>query len=156
LFQDLLSIKKFRETAASSEMVKKRAILDDRSRQTELARQTLEDHHRFRLRREDELFLTIKDQLVHLTDIEQMKQQVALLREKEALLHNRILEAEKLQKQALEALQQAQQVYAEAVRAREKFQQFIEVQITLERKEQEWKEEQEMEEFTSPTTTPEA
>lgn len=146
MYDDLLRIKQHREQTAANEVLRQKRRLEESAKSVEQARQDAAEYHDYRLQREISLFDEIKNRTVLLRDLENMKLRVALLREKEADMEARILEAEKQLTQVKQDLEQARQQHMEAVREQEKFKQFMEVQWENKRREEAIREEQELEE----------
>ncbi len=148
--EQLLRVKKHRESTAANEVVRCRRHLEQCAHALEQARRTVGDYTEWRRQREGELFESFREQLVQLNELENFNMHIGLLREREAELHNEVLEATKVVQDAGAALSYSQQQHIAAVRAKEKFQMFIDIQRQLEHQEQERREELELEEFTPP------
>jgi len=149
MYNDLLRIKAFREQTAANEVTRHKRLVKEQTQALQAARDEAARFQDYRIEQEKKLFEEIKGRTVVLRDLENMKQHVALLREKEALLDTKILDVEKQLTQAEQALEQARKHHMETVREHEKFKQFIEVQWEAERREQESREEQEVEEVAA-------
>jgi type III secretion protein O len=156
IVDDLLEIKVFREDRASAEVTKCRVALEEAVMLVERRRQELLDYQAWRVRREDEMYDEIEQQLVHLQDLEDLKADIGLLRGREALFEQRIQDAENARGGARTALGAAEAAYAQAQRNRQKFEEVSALFEYEERLERERLEELELEEFTTPRTDPEA
>ncbi len=149
MFKELLAIKRFREGQAELRVARERTS----HQQAELARvaaqQTLE---RFRLEaveRELGMYADLCSRVVKLRDIEDVMQGVATLRDTE---HQREKDVERADEQvdhALKALATARESHRLATRMTEKFVELAQIHLDQHLREQEYKEDQEMEEAAS-------
>ena len=145
----LLRIKVHREQTAAQALRRQQSLLEQQTQAVQRARDEATQFHEYRLQQEQRLFADIKGQLVALRAIEDMNRKIADLREQEVQLKNRIVEEEKRLEEAKKALEAARRQHVSAVREREKFEQFIEAQRAIERRDQMMKEEAELEEIAS-------
>ena len=146
MFDDLLRIKKFREDAAKREVKVAEARLAERLKAVRDAEEALTDHHTFRVAEEKRLFNEMKGMEVHLSDLEDMKQTVGLLRNDELHLREKIDEERNTVPPAQQKLSDAKGVYSQAMTATEKFRQFVEIQRQEEAREATFREDAEAEE----------
>ncbi|MDQ5908195.1 MAG: type secretion protein [Pseudomonadota bacterium] len=149
MYGELLRIKIHREQNAGQAVRRQQQVVEQQVQMVQQARQEVVQFREYRIQKEQQLFDEIKGQLVALRAIETMNQNIAALREQEALLETRILEEEKRLKEAQKALEEARQRHQATIREREKFDQFVEVQQAIENREQMMKEENELEEIAS-------
>ena len=149
MYGELLRIKVHREQNAGQAVRRQQQVVEQQVQTVEQARQEVVQFRDYRMQKEQQLFDEIKGQLVALRAIETMNQNVAALREQEALLEARILDEEKRLKEMQKALEEARQRHQATIREREKFDQFVEVQRAIEDREQMMKEENELEEIAS-------
>lgn len=151
VLDSLLEIKKFRENSAHNELQNRRRIQEERARDLERSQDDLRQYHAFRERREVELFEEIRGKLVTLRELDDQKMQIHFLREKEANMEGRVLEAENALNKAKDGVDEARRLHQEASRTVEKYRTFIDIQRQAERREAERREELELEEH--PVTT---
>lgn len=149
MYGELLRIKIHREQNAGQAVRRQQQVVEQHVQTVEQARQEVVHFRDYRMQKEQQLFDEIKGQLVTLRAIETMNQNVAALREQEALLEARILDEEKRLKEMQKVLEEARQRHQATIREREKFDQFVEVQRAIEDREQMMKEENELEEIAS-------
>lgn len=145
----LLRIKVHREQTAAQALRRQQGLLEQQAQALQRAHDEAAQFHEYRLQQELRLFADIQGQLVALRAIEDMNRKIADLREQEVQMNNRIVEEEKRLEETKKALETARRQQVAAVREREKFEQFIEVQRAVERREQMMKEEAELEEIAS-------
>jgi Type III secretion protein YscO len=146
MFADLLRIKKFREDAAARAVKVSEQEVALRRQAVRDAEEALEKHRTFRLVEEDRLFDEIKGIEVSMKKIDAMKGAVAQLRDDEARLERAIGQARKAVPPAEETLAQTVAAHRDAVKATQKFAQFVEIQQQTEKKEASRREEAELEE----------
>ena len=146
MFDDLLRIKKFREDAAKRAVTVAEARLAERLKAVRDAEEALSDHHAFRIDEERRLFNEMKGEEVHLSDLENMKQAVGLLRNDELHLREKIDEERQTVPPSQKALAEAKEAHSHAMTATEKFRQFVAMQRAEEAKEAAFKEDAEAEE----------
>ncbi len=147
MFADLLRIKEFREDAAQRGVKVAEARLTERLKAVRDAEEALKAHQEFRVTEERRLFEEVKGEPVLVTRLDQMKQAVALLRDDERLLEDKIEEERKTVPPAQEALAEAKENYSSAQTATEKFRQFVAIQREEEAKEAAYREDAEAEEI---------
>jgi type III secretion protein O len=150
IVDDLLDIKIFREERASGEVTKCRLALEEAVMLVERRKQELADYRVWRVRRENEMWDGIEQQLVHLQDLEDLKADIGLLRGRETVFEQRIQDAENARGEARTALDAAEAAYTQAQRNRQKFEEVSAIFEHEERLERERLEELELEEFTTP------
>lgn len=143
--EELLRIKEFREDLASTELRKRRHRLEEALKVLEAKRAELDGYRRWRVRREDELFDEIQGRLVRVRDLEDLKTDIALLRDKERLLEQYLTDAEKARQSAKEAVEAAIEALNAAIRATRKFEEFVGLWREQARRERERFEELELE-----------
>jgi type III secretion protein O len=146
VYDDLLRIKAFREQSAANAVTRQKRVVEECVQAVQQARDEVVRFRDYRAQQEQRLFEEIKGRPVPLRAIEDMKLRAAALKEKETGLETQILAEEKCLKEARQALEQARQQYAEAVRSHEKFNEFMMIQGEAERREQAIREENELEE----------
>ena len=118
--EDLLRVRNFREDNAANELTRRRRAVEQAEQLVQQRKRELEEYIQWRINREEELYREVMQKPVQLKALDDLKQDIQLLREKEHLYEERIREAEKAVVQAKEALDQAQADYQAAVRDRQK------------------------------------
>lgn len=146
-YGELLRIKRYREQLATQALRREQQRFDQQARIVQQARDEAQSFHDHRLSEEQRCFEAIRNQLVLVESIEDMNRYTAQLREREALLNQRVLDEEKQLQSARQALEAARERQATSVRECEKFEQFVAVQRAIEEREQIMREEQELEEI---------
>ncbi len=121
VIQQIVDVKERREDRAQEEVRRRRLALEDAARRVEQRRQELQDYKTWRVRREVELWDEIETRVVKLRDIEDLKTDIGLLRGREQVLAEKVVEADKARNDANTALTQAIGVLDAAARARQKF-----------------------------------
>ena len=145
--QDLLNVRKIREDNAAAEVTLRRQLVAEAEQNVVRRKQELQDYIQWRIQREQELYDSVMQQEVHLNDLEELKLDVQILRDKEHAYKEKIIEAEKQLKDAQDNLETAKQKYTEAVRNREKLDEHKKIWTEEAEKEQEFEAEKEMEDF---------
>lgn len=125
--KDLLRIKIFREEKAQRELAKARSLLQQADQQLKAAKQASRDFQKESLAREKAMYAELCTRLVLLREIESVRIDVDLMKEKAAQLQQQVQDAESLRSEAAESVEQARAVYSEAVRMREKFDELLRI-----------------------------
>lgn len=149
MYQDLLRVKQHREQSANQALRTQQQLVLQQTKIIEQARGEVERFQTDRLIEEKNDFAALKGQAVPLSRIETMNNKAAEMREREALLRNRILEEEQKLDTLRQALDRARQRQLAAVRAREKFEQFAAQQQLIVQQALDRREENELEEIAS-------
>jgi type III secretion protein O len=121
VIQRIVDVKERREDRAQEEVRRRRLALEDAARRLEQRRKELDDYKVWRVRREIELWDEIERRTVKLRDIEDLKLDIGLLRGREQVLAERVVEADKARSDANAALTEAVAVLEAATRNRQKF-----------------------------------
>lgn len=153
ILQDLYRIKELRESGALTKVRKCRRFAEQKMRERDACAKELADYKHWRPQREDELFMQLKRQPVKMQGIDDYKAALSLLRERENVLVAQLEQAEKALASSQAALNEAQTQHANAVKAKEKFAEFLEAWNLETERQQERKEDLEMEEFRVRTLT---
>ncbi len=148
MLHDLLKIKHIREQSAEREVRKCQSQLEKAQQEVKNRQTAFEEYVEWRVQEEKRLYDNIINAEIHQNDLDKLKQEVAILREKDVTLEQAIAEAEKEVEVAKLALLEAQQQHAKAMQAVEKFEEFTKIQDEEAKKEAERLEDLEMEEFT--------
>ncbi|NJN46467.1 MAG: YscO family type III secretion system apparatus protein [Candidatus Competibacteraceae bacterium] len=146
MYNDLLRIKAFREQNAAAAVTRQKRVVEECVQSVQHARDEVVRFRAYRIQQEQQRFDDIKGRPVPLQAIENMKLHAAGLKDKESRLESQILVEEKRLKEAQQALEQARQHHADAVREHEKFSEFMAIQREAEQREQALREENELEE----------
>lgn len=121
VIQRIVDVKERREDRAQEDVRRRRLALEDAARRLEQRRKELDDYKVWRVRREIELWDGIERRTVKLRDIEDLKLDIGLLRGREQLFAEHVVEAEKARSEANAALTDAVAVLEAATRNRQKF-----------------------------------
>lgn len=162
MLRDLLKVKNIREESAEREVKRcKHELelaeqeLERREQEVERRKQELQDYILWRSQEEQRLYDNIMNTNVQQHDLDQLKQKVALMRDKDVTLEQAITEAQQQVvaaqqqvDQAKQVLETARQAHYKAKQAVEKFEEFCKVQDEEAAKEVSRLEDLEMEEFT--------
>ena len=143
---ELLSIKTFRESRAELNVRKQRGVLAEAIDRRDAEERKLEEYRRFALGHERELYDDLRRRVVRLRDIEDVQQEVVVLRNGERS-HEALLEqAERTKDLEQKHLDEARETHREATRMKQKFVELVDVYSEEELKELERKEDAELEE----------
>ncbi len=145
--QDLLRVRNIREDNAANELARRRTEVEAAEKIVEQRKQELKEYTEWRIRREEELYQEIIEKKVQLKELDDLKQSIGLLREKEFVYEDRIREAERLLREAQEALEQAHEEYRAAVKNRQKIDEHKSIWAQEEAKIDEANQEKELEDF---------
>lgn len=141
---DLLKVRELREDAASKEVTRAQEKLESCEAYLERKKKELEDYKQWRPGEEDRLFAKIMKKEISQEKLNEVKAQVAILREKELVIEKEVEEAE-------DALEQAKENHRKAMRELEKIKEH-KIHWTEEaKKEAEFLADKEMEEFRKHT-----
>jgi hypothetical protein len=145
--QELLRVREFRETSRANEMKVKKARLNDAERMVAIKKEELSEYRIWRVQKEDSLYEEVQGSYISLKDLDNLKLKVSLLREKEALLDNNLVEAEKARETVREEFQRARNAYHHAVREKRKIEEHKKIWLEEMAREEERATDKEMEEF---------
>lgn len=149
VFNDLLAIKRFRESQAELAVARQRQLLAEAERLREEARERLEKFRAWAKQREREMYGDLCSRVVRVREIEDVLQGVAGLRQGESQHATQVEEADAQAQRTAEALARSRQDHRDAVRMTEKFVELAQVHWDEHLKEVERKEDLEMEEVAS-------
>ena len=149
VLKDLLRIKIFREEKAERAVAKARLALIEADESLNQARQALKDFKSESIRREKAMYAELCTRLVVLREIEDVRVDVDLMKEKAERLKEQGEAAELAREEAAEKVEQARVVHRDAVRMREKFDELLKTVIEERDLEVSRQEELEMEESAS-------
>jgi type III secretion protein O len=117
----IVDVKEMREERAGDELRRCRLALEAAARRVEQSRRELVEYRDWRVRRENEMYDAIEQKLVRVRDLEDLKTDIGLLRGKEQVFQEKILQAEKARQEAHKAQTTAEKALELAVKARQKF-----------------------------------
>ena len=120
LLQDLLNVRGRREDAAHDRVMASRKLLEQAELEVVRRKQERVDYIAWRIQREEELYQQIMNHLVQIRNLDDLKIDIQLLREKESVYEQRILEAEKGVADAKDALHNAEAELRKASRDKRK------------------------------------
>ena len=146
MFANLLRIKRFREESAARAVKVAQHEVTVREQAVRDAEEAVVKHREFREPEEDRLFAEIKGTEVSMKKLDVMKAKVAVLRDDELRLVEAIETVKKAVPPARDALAKAEAAHRDAVKATQKFEQFVEIQREAAAKEAGRREEAELEE----------
>ncbi|HSI82937.1 MAG: YscO family type III secretion system apparatus protein [Candidatus Methylacidiphilales bacterium] len=146
--QDLLRLRKLRENNASNAVTRARKAAREAEEALEAQKKALEDYRIYRVKEEDRLYEQIILKKIHLNDLDDVKQAIGWLRERELLEIKKVADAELAVVKAKEVLEKAQLVYQQAVRDSQKIEEHKTMALEEWQKEQERNADLELEEFT--------
>jgi type III secretion protein O len=148
MIDELLFIKKFRETKAEKEFQKARQALLEAHKAQELASQELQSFQWQAEQSEQAWYRDLCSKVVTVRDISHVQEDVAMLRQTEQEYAQRLRKAEQQHVQAKDHQVQANTRMREATKAREKFTELARNHHGIVAKEAERKEELELEEVS--------
>lgn len=150
VFNDLLEIKEHRENAAEAEERRCGHRLEEAAVAQQRALAALADYRAWSARRERELYEAVIGRLVGLRDLEDLKQTVLALRDRERVLEQEAKDAEVVRAKAAQMFADAKAVHARAIVQKQKFVELAAVYLDELRVERERAEDRESEEFRAP------
>ncbi|WP_422134747.1 type III secretion system stalk subunit SctO [Endozoicomonas sp. ALD040] len=148
MLHELLKVKQIREKSAQDQVRKCEYRLEQAQLEVKNKEQELEEYIDWRCKEEQRLYDNIINTEVKQNELDQLKANVARMREKDVLLEQAINEARQDVEKAKEQLEQAREDHMKAMQAVEKFEEFTKVQDEEAAKEAARLEDLEMEEFT--------
>lgn len=148
LLAELYRIKQLREANALIEVRKRRYHVEECARAKAQKTSELADYRHWRPTREDELFADIRHKPVVLKAVDDYKAALGLLRERENGLADQVKQIEQVLATAKEELTAAEVSHAAALRAKEKFAEFLDIQRREVQRFKDYREDLELEEFS--------
>jgi len=149
VFDELLSIKRFRESQAELAVARERRHFHEAEMAYGAQRRSLEDFRAWAERREHDLYDDLCSRQVRVREIENVLQDVAGLRDGERQREQRVLEAGELLNQARKNLDGERVRHREATRHTEKFVELAQIHLAAHIKVIQDKEELELEEVAT-------
>lgn len=147
VYHELLQIKQFRETKAETEVRRHRALVAEANRAIEELQRKLEEFRIWSDSHELGLYDDLCTRLVKLREIEDLRDAVAELRNRERNMEQGVRDAEGKREEAARALDGAVEAHSDASRQTNKFKELSRVYSEEVRLELERQEDLEMEEF---------
>ncbi|MBS1196647.1 MAG: type secretion protein [Proteobacteria bacterium] len=146
IFDEILSIKNFRENRAELAMFKQRTVLEAAMAARDEAQKILSAFIEEALRREHNLYQDLCSRLVRLRDIESVQMEVVDLRHREHGYEENLVKSEQARTAEEQRLDEAKQCHQQAVIMKQKFVELVEVYNDEYMKQAERAEDAEMEE----------
>lgn len=150
IFAELLQLKIRREQGAERRLSLARLEARKAADKVIELENKLKEYRVWMVEHQDQLFTDICQKTVKVREIEELRTRILMLRDEEQAIQTSIDDANKAHQQALEAVHLAEQRLSEATRQREKFEDLAESYDAELREALAYKEEMEMEVFTSP------
>jgi hypothetical protein len=147
MLNELLRLKVYREDKAEMGLARCRLALAEVTKRTEQARDALTSYQRWSVEQELCLYGALYGHTVRLRDLNYLREDVVILRQKERALGESLAEVETERTQADTAVRDSRVVHDQATRAREKFVQLVKQQSEEIRLESERKEDIELEDL---------
>jgi type III secretion protein O len=144
----LLTVREFREQAASNEVNACKARVREAQELVEKRKQELRDYIQWRVEEEKRLFAEIKNREIAYRGLEDHQQDIQQLRGREAQYHESIHQAEAAVEQAKKNLTAAQERHRIACQEKRKIEEHREIWKEEQKKIAALEEDKEMEEFT--------
>lgn len=123
----LLRIRELREREAASRLATVRQEVEQAQRDLEQARQDLEDYVRWRLEKETELYAEITGAMLSVRELENFRQNLTALREKDHEYQTRIHEAREHLEQMNRNLEQQRQAHSKALAGKRKIEEHSDI-----------------------------
>lgn len=150
VFAELLHLKIRREQGAERRLILSRLEARNAAENVTKLETRLQEYRDWMVERQDQMFDDICEKTVKVRAIEELRTRILMLRDEEQIIETSIDDARKAHQAALEEVHSCEQRLKEATRQREKFEDLAESYDTELREALAYKEEMEMEEFTSP------
>ncbi|MBI1247960.1 hypothetical protein GC197_08990 [bacterium] len=145
--QDLLRVRNFREENAANALTVKRRELEQAEQLVAQRKKELEDYIQWRINRESEMYQEVMKKSIHLQALDDLKQDIQILRDKQNIYEDQITKAEKALQEAQQALEQARVHHLQAVKDRKKIDEHKELWAQEVAKISESNQEKELEDF---------
>lgn len=153
MMSELLQIKKIRERNALAEIKKKRAALEQATRCLEDERQKLSQYSVWRKSQEKRLYDNVIGETVRLMTFEDIKLEIAMLREQEVQLEQALQQAKVKHEEAEKAFKEVKNAYQKAMKTVEKYTELSARELQNTVLAREYRNEVEMEDFLKLTST---
>ena len=147
MLNELLELKRYREDKAEMAVVRTRFALVAVTKRKDEAQQELVNYQKWSETHEQDMYGAVYGRVVRPRDLENLRQDVVMLRVKERALNEQLTQVEAERTQADTAVRDSRVVHERATRTREKFVQLVEVQSEEIRAEAERKEDVETEDL---------
>jgi len=147
VLEDLLRVREFKERSAAAELSARRAAYAEAVRLEEQRESELAAYRIQRLEEEAALFGNVRNQQIKVRDLDDLKIEIQLLREKEQNLQQQLEAARAARQEAGKDLEQARESYFGALREKQKIEAHKETWVEETGKEAARLEDKESEEF---------
>jgi type III secretion protein O len=128
VLDELLHLKAWREGKAERALADGRAALAESARMAEQADAALADYRDWSARHEQSLYADVCSRAVRPRELEYLREDVAVLRVREAELDDLRLRAQRRREESEAALGSVREAHRQAVKAREKFERLADLQ----------------------------
>lgn len=149
MFDEMLSIKRFREQQAEIAVMCERQRFVDADRESEQAQNRLADFRLWATAREQELYTGLYHRVVQVREIEHVLQEIALLRTDEERHEAEVTRAKEKREQATQALEACRDTHLQMVRMSGKFLELADAHMDFVFRTQNYNEDLEFEEIAS-------
>jgi flagellar biosynthesis chaperone FliJ len=146
-FEQILELKQRKEDQALTEVRGCRLALEQAARAVEQRRIEAEDFSHELMKRQGELYDELETKVCDRSDIDDVRETIAGMREQESVLYTKVEEAEAERVKAAEALEAARIAHLQSVKNVEKFRQLVTIERTEAEAAEQEREDKEMEEF---------
>jgi flagellar biosynthesis chaperone FliJ len=146
-FEQIMEIKQRKEDQALTDLRTARLVVEQAARAVEQAKEEAEAFSRYLLVEQARLYDELQGKVCEMSDIEDVRQEIARLRGHEAALYQKITEAEAARVKAVAALEAARVAHLQSVKNVEKFRQLVSLEQTEAAAAEQAGEDKEMEEF---------
>lgn len=145
--EDLRRIRTFREETAANDVIRCRRLVEQAAKLLEERKKQLAEYIEWRIAREEAMYQEIMQQLIQRKDLDELKVNIQILRDKELTYRERVVQAEKELAEAQATWQAAVATHQAAVKARQKLDEHKEMWAREVERELEFKQEIELEDF---------
>jgi hypothetical protein len=147
VLEDLLRVRIHRENTARNAVRAKKQAFENAARLVSRRKEELTEYTSWRINTENTLYGSVKNKLVSVKKLDDLKQKILLLREKETFLEKELFEAKNARQAAEKELAEARAVHKTSIREMKKIEEHKNLWMADMLKEQERSREKEMEEF---------
>ena len=155
VLEDLVRIRRLREDRAQREVVKRRHDVEKAFQLLVERKQQLSDYTGWRLEKEELLYGRVRNKVISLKDLDDLRAEVSFMRDQEAALAKAVQDAEAELRTAREGLERAKADYHLAVKESRKIDEHKTLWVAETNKEEEQAAEKEMEDFHTKVETSE-
>lgn len=148
VLQDLLNIRNMREDDAAQAVTVAKYKVEEAARNIETKIKEKEEYVAWRLNREIELYDGIKGKQVKLKDLDELKERVFMLRQRDLAFEKAIDDARRAKADAEQAVEAAIQKHKASIKERQKIEEHKKIWLDEKLAEENDKQEKEAEDFT--------